>query len=294
MLGGQLVTPFAQIRPPFWVWNAGMNQLYCSAYHLAPQNVAAYLDAIRQHKLVYLLGYPSALHALAQMAIEQNLEAPQLKAIISNAEPLYAHQRQVISQAFNCPVYDTYGQSENVCAASECLHGRLHLWPELGQTEILRDENAEAAPLGETGRLVCTGLLNLSMPLIRYEVGDRASFSSFSPENSCPCGRTLPTLGSIEGRSDDVLLTRDGRRIGRLDPVFKADLPVREAQIIQETRERVTVRYVPAPGCTPGALNGLAARLRERLGDVDVRFEAVTEIPRSANGKFRAVISKCR
>lgn len=291
ILGGQLVVPFAQTRPPFWVWNAGMHQLYCSAYHLAPQNVAAYLDAIRQHKLVYLLGYPSALHALAQMALEQKLPIPMLKAIISNAEPLYTHQRQVISQAFNCPVYDTYGQSENICAASECLHGRLHLWPELGQTEILRDEDDGAVPLGETGRLVCSGLLNLSMPLIRFSVGDRASLS---PEPSCPCERTLPTLGSIDGRSDDVLLTRDGRRIGRLDPVFKADLPVREAQIIQETLERVTVRYVPAPGCTPEVLDGLATRLRERLGDVDVNFEAVTAIPRSANGKFKAVVSKCR
>lgn len=291
MLGGQLVAPFAQTHPPFWVWNAGMNQLYFSAYHLAPRNIAAYLDALGQHKLVYLLGYPSSLHALAQMALEQNLSIPKLKAVISNAEPLYAHQRQVISAAFGCPVYDTYGQSENVCAASECLHGRLHLWPELGQTEILRDDDDQAAALGETGRLVCTGLLNLSMPLIRYEVGDRASFS---PEISCPCERTLPTLSSIEGRSDDVLLTRDGRRIGRLDPVFKADLPVREAQIVQETLEHVTVRYVPAPGCTSQALDGLAARLRERLGDVDVTFEAVDKIPRTANGKFRAVISKCR
>jgi phenylacetate-CoA ligase len=234
------------------------------------------------------------LYALARLALEQNLQAPALKVVISNAEPLYAHQRETISAAFQCPVYDTYGQSENVCAASECLHGRLHLWPELGQTEILWDDDDQVAPLGETGRLVSTGLLNLSMPLIRYEVGDRASFSPFSPEPACPCGRTLPTLGVIEGRSDDVLLTRDGRRIGRLDPVFKADLPIREAQIIQETLERVLVRYVPAPGCTPQALVGLTERLRERLGDVDIVLEAVTEIPRSTNGKFRAVISKCQ
>lgn len=291
ILGGQLVTPFAQTHPPFWVWNAGMNQLYCSAYHIAPQNIAAYLTAIQRHQLVYLLGYPSALYSLAQMALEQNLPIPALKVVISNAEPLYAHQREVISAAFQCPVYDTYGLSENVCAASECLHGRLHIWPEVGQPEILADDSERVLPVGETGRLICTGFLNLSMPLIRYEVGDRAFLS---PETACPCGRTLPTLGGIDGRKDDVILTRDGRRIGRLDPVFKADLPIREAQIIQETREHLVVRYVPSPGCSPAALDALATRLHERIGEMRITFEPVEQIPRSANGKFKAVISKCQ
>ena len=291
ILGGQMVVPYAQYRPPYWVWNAGMNQLYCSSYHLAAHNVGAYLDAIRSHRLVYLLGYASSLYSLAYLALEQRLKVPALKAVISNAEPLYAHQREVIYQAFQCPVYDTYGLSENVCGASECLHGSLHLWPEAGMTEILDDESNACLPAGETGRFVCTGFLNQSMPLIRYETGDRGSLSV---ETRCPCGRTLPMLRCIEGREDDVLLTREGRRIGRLDPVFKADLPIREAQIIQESLERIRVLYVPAHGCSKSSLDGLAGRLRERMGDVDVELEEVSEIPRTSNGKFRAVISKCQ
>jgi phenylacetate-CoA ligase len=291
ILGGQLVTPFTQSKPPFWVWNAGMNQLYLSSYHLAPQNVAAYLDAIQNHKLVYLLGYASSLYSLAQLALEQNLNIPALKAVISNAEPLYAHQREVISRAFRCSVYDTYGLSENVCAASECLHGKLHLWPEVGVAEIL-DENSDAPlPAGETGRLVCTGLLNLTMPLIRYDVGDRGFLST---ETACACGRKLPILGGIEGRKDDVLLTKDGRRIGRLDPVFKADLPIREAQIVQERLDRVLVRYVPAPGCSTNDLSLLVERLRERLGEMEIVLKEVQKIPRMANGKFRAVVSNIK
>jgi phenylacetate-CoA ligase len=289
ILGGQMVTPFDQKKPPFWVWNAGMNQLYLSSYHLAPQYIPEYLDAIQRHKIVYLLGYASSLYSMAQLALEQNLQIPVLKTVISNAEPLYTHQREVISQAFQCPVYDTYGLSENVCAASECLHGRLHLWPEVGVTEILNDEEDAPLPDGETGRLVCTGLLNRTMPLIRYDTGDRGFLS---PEMVCACGRSLPMLGGIEGRQDDVLLTRDGRRIGRLDPVFKADLAIREAQIIQESPARVIVRYIPAPGCSKTALQMLVGRLQERLGDMEIVLEEVEKIPRSSNGKFRAVISK--
>lgn len=291
ILGGQLVAPYSQHLPPFWVWNAGMKQLYFSSYHLRPQNITAYIEAIRKHKLVYLLGYASSLYSLAQIALEQNLKIPILKAVISNAEPLYAHQRDVISKAFQCLVFDTYGVSENICAASECLKGNLHLWPEVGVTEIFDDKDDAPLPIGRTGRLICSGFLNLTMPLIRYEVGDRGFLSK---ESSCSCGRNLPTLGGIEGRNDDVILTRDGRRIGRLDSVFKADLPIREAQIIQETLERVVVRYVPVKGCSRKDLDSLVERLFRRLGEMEIILEEVEHIPRSSNGKFRAVISKCQ
>lgn len=287
ILGGQMVTPFTQSKPPFWVWNAGMHQLYLSSYHLASQNVAAYMDAIQSHKLVYLLGYASSLYSLAQLALEQKLNIPVLKAVISNAEPLYAHQRDVISRAFQCPVYDTYGLSENVCAASECSEGNLHLWPEVGVSEILQDGEDIPAKEGDVGRLVCTGLLNSAMPLIRYEVGDRAAIVS----SSCGCGRAMPILKYIDGRIDDVILTPDGRRIGRLDPVFKADMPIREAQIIQESPNRLHVLCVPATGYSEHSGDALIQRLRERVGDMDIILDEVEAIPRSSNGKFRAVIS---
>jgi phenylacetate-CoA ligase len=291
ILGGQLVVPFAQEERPFWVWNASMNQLYLSSYHLAPRNIAAYIHAIQKHNLIYLLGYASSLYSLAQLALEQHLRIPALKVVISNAEPLYPHQRATISQAFQCPVYDTYGLSENVCAASECMYGRLHLWPEVGLTEVLHDDIDIAMPTGRQGRLVCTGLLNPTMPLIRYETGDRGYLST---DLGCTCGRGLPILGGIDGRKDDVVLTRDGRRIGRLDPVFKADIPIREAQIIQERLDQVLVYYVPVSECTSKDLDLLVERLRERLGEMEIVLKAVNRIPRSANGKFQAVVSRMK
>lgn len=290
ILGGQLVVPFRQSRPPFWVWNAGMKQLYLSSYHISPQNAADYLKAIQEHGLVYLLGYASSLFSLAQAALEQNLSVPPLKAILSNAEPLYEHQKEVIGRVFGCPVYDTYGLSENVCAASECHHGNFHLWPEVGVAEILDEDDKPLSP-GQSGRLVCTGLLNKTMPLIRYEVGDRAFFSGIK---SCACGRTMPVLGGIEGRNDDILLLRDGRRIGRLDPVFKSDFPIREAQIIQDDFDRFRVNYVPSVGFSAKDLEALKQRLCDRLGQVQIEFELLEKIPRTANGKFRAVISNLR
>jgi len=100
-------------------------------------------------------------------------------------------------------------------------------------------------------------------------------------------------LRAIEGRVDDVVITRDGRHIGRLDPVFKADLPITEAQIIQEDRGTLRVLYVPTATYTEADGASLVRRIHDRTGDdMQVILEAVDAVPRTANGKFRAVISR--
>ena len=291
ILGGQLIAPADQRKPPFWVWNAPLRQLYLSSYHLEPSHTGAYLDALTRHRVRYLFGYASAMATLARLVEEQSLTAPPLAVALSNAEPLYPHQRAVIERVFSCPVRDTYGAAELFCGASECEHGRLHLWPEVGVLEVLADDADEPLPTGETGRLITTGLLNADMPLIRYQIGDRGALAA--PDALCPCARGLPVLERLEGRLDDLIVTPEGRQIGRLDPIFKADLPIREAQIVQESRSRVVMRVVPAAGYAPRDAADLASRLRERLGAaMEIAVEEVESLPRGASGKLRSVVSK--
>lgn len=288
IIGGQLVTPVEQRHPPFWAWNAAFHQLYMSSYHLAPGLIADYLDALAKYKIRYLFGYTSSLYALAQEALRLGRDDLHFTVAITNAEPVYAYQRQAIEEAFHTPLRETYGMSEIVIAAGECEAGQLHLWPEVGWVEVLED-NQPVVP-GTAGELICTGLFNADMPLIRYRLGDRAALAE--AETPCECGRRLPKLKAVEGRSDDVLYTPDGRRIGRLDPVFKQNLPVLEAQIIQEKLDYIRVLYVPAGDYTPEAGQTIIKGIQDRMGDVEVVLEAVPEVPRTANGKFRAVI--CR
>ena len=287
ILGGQLVTPVSQRRPPFWVWNSAMRQLYMSCYHLSPDHVPSYLDAIEKFEIRYVWGYTSALYTLAQEALRAGRTMERLVVAIANAEPVFDFQRDVICRAFRCPLRQTYGLAEKTVAAGECEAGRLHLWPEVGVVEIV-DGDRPVAP-GQCGELVCTSLLDADMPLVRYRVGDRGAMDT---DRTCECGRTLPILKSIEGRTDDVVITPDGRRIGRLDPVFKADLHIREAQIIQDALDHVLVLYVPDAGFCSQSARDLVMRLRDRLGDIAITLEPVNAIPRGANGKFRAVISR--
>lgn len=285
-LGGQLVASVNQRRPPFWVWNNAFKQLYMSSYHLAPHLIPSYLDALIRYRCKYLWGYTSSLYALAQEVQRSARSDLKMDVVITNAEPLYEYQREAISRAFQCPVRETYGMSEIVAAASECSDGKLHLWPEVGMVEVFVDN--ELVEPGDPGDLICTGLFNEDMPLIRYRVGDRGALQSISV--FCSCGRALPILSSVEGRIDDVLYALDGKPIGRLDPIFKDGLAIREAQIIQETLGQVLIRYVPTSDYTSENGRSIINRLRARMGSVEVILEKVDEIPRGANGKFRAVI----
>lgn len=280
ILGGQLVVPVSNRKPPFWVWNAGLNQLYLSSYHLAPDLIKHYIDAIAKYRVSYILGYSSALYTLAQEIIRQKRNDIRLAVVITNAEPLFGFQRETISEAFHCPVRETYGMAEIVTAAGDCEQGRLHQWLDVG---IIERKSAEKNGAED---FICTGLINADMPLIRYRVGDCGSFS----DDECACGRTLPLIEKIEGRSDDILLTADGRRVGRLDPIFKNDLPVKEAQIIQKSLKKIVVRIVPFDEFNRQTQESLSKEIRQRLGDVEVILETVKEIPRTERGKFRAVI----
>jgi phenylacetate-CoA ligase len=167
--------------------------------------------------------------------------------------------------------------AETVAAASECSGVRLHQWPEAGFVEVQ-----------PTGELICTGLLNADMPLVRYRVGDRGRL--VANQGPCACGRTLPVMASIEGRADDVLVTSDGRAAGPLDPIFDGLDAIREAQIVQEQLDRVRVLVAATAAFSEMHERSITLGVRERMGEVQVIVDRVETVPRTSNGKLRAVV----
>lgn len=290
-LGGKQVVPAGIQRPPFWVWNQPMRQLYLSATHVSRQNVKAFMDALRCYRVTHMVVYPSSASILAAEALDLGLETPKLSVIITVAEPLTPQRRHLLSAAFQCEVRETYGMAEIVAEATECEHGALHCWPEVGQVEVFGDHEDTPVRGGTAGRLICTSLVNEDMPLIRYAVGDRGRL--ITRERICECGRHLPLLSRIEGRTNDLLRALDGRQI-YVPLTFVLDgIAVREVQVVQESIDRLTFRYVSLGRLSDGAVQLIIHRLKERMGnDIHVSVESVAEIPRETNGKFRAVICK--
>ena len=249
-----------------------------------------YITALNKFKPKYIYGYASALFMLAYEAKKQNLNLPQVEVILNNAEPLYQHQRELISDVFQAPCRDTYGMAETVAAGSECKYGTLHAWPETGIWEIL---DSKDSPVGnrKVGRLISTGLLNKEMPMLRYDSGDLISIDK---DYSCKCSRTLPAIIKVEGRNDDCIITSDGRKIGRIDSVFKSDLNIIEAQIIQISKNCLIIKIVPDKDYGAADNQKIKRELEDRIGEMEITFEIISNIPRQKNGKFKTVVSKLR
>lgn len=111
-------------------------------------------EAMSSFGVEYLFGYASSLYSIALLGLNQNLNFPSLRVAISNAEPLFDYQIEVINKAFQCPVVNTYGMSELVAAgcSSPESNGLIELWPEVGMIEATSSTEGE--------RFVCTGILN--------------------------------------------------------------------------------------------------------------------------------------
>jgi phenylacetate-CoA ligase len=195
--------------------------------------------------------------------------------------------RELIEQAFQAKVFDHYGAAEMAALVTQCEAGSYHVNPEFGIVEILRD--GEPVAPGESGDLVATGFINPVMPLIRYGTGDTA----IQGDGGCPCGRAFPTLLGIEGRRDDVLITPEGRRIGRLDPIFKSVTSLHETRIVQDAADHVRVEMVLHADLAPVEEASLRRELGNRLGpSIKVDLVRVSHLPRTARGKLRAVVNE--
>lgn len=283
--GGRIFISMERNKPPFWMWNSWDRQLYCSSYHMSESNMSYYISALEAKNVRYIIGYVSAIFLLANYIVKNGIQhLLKIKTIITNAEPLYDHQREIIEQAFTCTVVETYSGCEYAFGGNQMFNGEMVLWPEAGILEVL-DSNQNIRKSGK-GEFLATGLINKAMPLIRFKIGDLGKISDDTVSG-------FQVLERIEGRVDDVLISENGTPIGRMDHVFKKDFDIVEAQIVQLEKLLVQINLVKGVLYTDATEEAIAQGVKDRLGSsVKVAFNYLEEIPRGANGKFKGVISK--
>jgi phenylacetate-CoA ligase len=286
-LGGRTIIPPEREPATFWRYNAAMGNYLFSTYHMSERNLPRYVAKIRDIQPSFIEAYPSAVFLLARFMAEHDLGGIHPRAVITSGETLLEHQREVIERVFRCKVFDQYGCTEQALFVSQCEQGSYHVHPEYGIVELL-DDHDQPVGIGRAGRVVCTSFVNRAMPLIRYDLGDLAEWG----ENSCACGRHFPVIRTIIGRQDDYILTPDGHRIGRLDPVFKGVASVRMAQIIQQDLTHLTLLIVPGSNFCDADRDSIVRELHNRVGnEMGIQVEYRDRIAMSANGKYKAVVS---
>ena len=287
-LRGDMVVPIGQQEPPFARINRVANMLMLSSYHLSFDRAESYFQSLISFDPVVIQAYPSSIGFLASYleATGKEYEGRSLRAIITSSESLSADQKRLVERRFGCSVFDHYGSAERVILGGTCERGSLHIESDYGLTEWLPTSDGDYELIG-------TGFNNQLMPLIRYRTGDRAVLSE--PGSSCPCGRSMPVVNRIVGRMDDYIVMEDGRRVGRLDHIFKGAKFVAEAQIVQREVGAIEILVVPSVSGTQmtGELEKIQRNAYERLGEearIDLRL--VDQIPRTGNGKLRLVVSE--
>jgi phenylacetate-CoA ligase len=265
-----------------------------SAFEMNDAVMSRYLDVLESGHYVQVFGYPSALYLLCLHARREkrNLRRLGVKVAFVTGEVLFPYQREVISETLSCPVANGYGGRDSALIAHECPQGGMHVLADAVILETV-DSDGRPVPEGEPGEIVITDLYSHEAPFIRYATGDIATVSS----RSCPCGRALPLLERIEGRSNDVIVAEDGRIINSLALIYA----VREIEGIE--RFRITQK-TPTLFHIELVANGLYSttteeRIRKNWGQllrsaVTVTFEYPAALPLERSGKFRHVISEVR
>jgi phenylacetate-CoA ligase len=246
---------------------------------------AAWLRRVRP---TYLLSYPSALTALAGHCRRHGIALPSLRGLLTFGEVCGDDTRAACRDAWNLGIADSYSSQEVGYIALQCpaQARHYHVMAEDVLVEVLDDADRPCGP-GETGRVIVTPLHNFATPLIRYEIGDLAEIGP-----PCPCGRGLPVLTRVGGRTRHMLRLPDGGMVWPYLQVgaYREIAPIRQFQLAQVALDRLEFRLAVERPLTQEEEAKLEAELALRVGHpftIDLVYRDA--IPRSANGKYEDV-----
>jgi phenylacetate-CoA ligase len=266
-----------------------LNCLRLSSFNFKKGNIPFYVERLKKFNPFLIKAYPSSLDLFCRWMNEIHIDDYRPKVVLTCAESLLDHQRTMIEETFQCPVFDFYNQNERAALISTCENNRYHIHEEYSYVELVETSGEYGTP-DRMGEIVATSFHNFAMPLIRYKTDDLASIPDSTP---CECHRTYKSIEKIIGRVEDVVVTPDGCYVGRLDAAFKYSPGIRMSQIVQDTVDEIHVRLVKSASCSQEDIDTVERELRARLGTrIGIVFRFVEAIPPGENGKVKFVISK--
>jgi phenylacetate-CoA ligase len=268
-----------------------VNQLVLNAFAMSAPRMDDYLATLKTWQPKCLYGYASSVALLAAHAEARSIPArwPALRVVCTTGEPLYPHQRELISQVFGVPVANEFGSRDIGFTAHEAPGGQMLLLSESHIVEVL-DEAGQPVMPGQSGEAVVTGLTSEAQPFIRYRTGDVLRMSA----DPAAGGQGLHVIAEVTGRQTDLVLAADGRVMHALAVIYvlRATPGIAQFKCVQHAVDRMEVQIVPDAGWSVEAEATVVRGLRARLGaclQVDLRL--VDQIPPEASGKHRYVVS---
>ena len=236
----------------------------------------------RKIKPAILYGYASAVYHFARFLKERGERLDGVKGVFTTSEKLYPFQRDLVSEVFDCKVYDNYGCVEVLHLAFECPEGGLHRSCDFSYIETQVDE--------ERGLdyFLVTSLWNYGFPILRYKNNDVGRLL----DKSCTCGRGFPLLDLDISRIVDNFPIRGGEIIHgtKLMHLLYGCEGIDRYQFYQPSIDRIILYIVKDAHYSTKTeiwLDGVKKQIDGMTnGSVLLDIQYVEEIPPTKAGKY--------
>lgn len=266
------------------VRNRLMNRLFFLNYDIGEHNVHKIFDLLERFQPEYIRGMPTSLAVFAKLAKKEGLilDGGRPKFIHSACEQLFDWQKEIIEEVFRAPVVNTYGLSEvgDIAYGAPC--GNMHVMDEDILVELFDY-------IGGEKEIVTTQLNNMASPLIRYRTGDIAS--RMTP---CTCKINSKTIQGLKGRAHDFILSPGGKFLhGQfLTHIIVYEPGIRKYQVVQKSTDSLDIKLVIDEGYENTCQARIRSAIQSYMGEeVSIKFMIVEDIPLTAAGKYRWIVS---
>jgi phenylacetate-coenzyme A ligase PaaK-like adenylate-forming protein len=272
-------------NPPYWMYSGGGKRLVFSSNHLNRETLQDFVGEIEKFRPDVLHAYPTILDSFCNLLLS-SYSRPVIPITICSSEVLAVESWQRSRTAIETQMIDYYGQAERVTFAYAFEPQSYRFLPGYSYNELLPVEGEEG-----TYELVCTGLWNLAMPLVRFRTGDLVRVPLGTDLNAIAFG--TETFAGVIGRSGDYLIAPDGARLMGIDHIPRDVDHVVRMQVIQESPERVRILVIPGDGFSEPDRLKIESNARLKLPP-PMRWgvEIVDALERNSSGKAPYVIRR--
>jgi len=271
------------------------NIIFQNSFKMSDIDILRYIKEINFKGPKVILAYVQSIYEMAKFILHHKMKIHQLKSIITSAGVLTPEIRKFIEKIFNVKVYNRYGSREVSVIGSSCINdSKIHIDMYKKYVEILDEYNSPVKE-HQIGNIFITDLTNHTMPLIRYQIGDRGSLD-FS---QCSCGRGLIRLDNVFGRVVDIFTNEKGERIDGeyFTHLFYFRDNLKKFQVIQEDINSIRINLVTINklNLDKSIIEDIIKKIKIVMGqNCNVLFNYLNDIDPSSSGKFRYTISKVK
>lgn len=248
------------------------NEIFLNPFVLNSDNVDEYVSIIEKFGAKFIHGYPSAIAHFCKLVKSTGLVGRlKMQAVFFISENVLPEHFDIVREVLYCESYPFYGHSERSVFAEFNPKDACY-YPNERYCRFETDED---------GEIVCTGLVNKRMPLIRYKTDD---FAYTKADGG---------FKIVGHHSSNVLYGKNGEEISLAAINFHslAFDRVDAYQFEQFEQGRTIMRIVVNKLFADSDMEAVKTALNKKLGDkMDVEVKIVQKIQLTARGKHNMII----